>query len=448
MPRGAFASWMLSQEARALRARLDRVRPILLQETMVPAAVPAAGAIAAIEDFLAAGRRSLRQRIDGFLGWLDGAEGRTATPAEANRSLTFLRLRFNAVLTQLDVFSEAMSQRSEADTGVLLRGLELAAHDAMQIPGVPTPPVLCYLARDAGGAIRRARTRLPGGGLNPVALIRLPRERMLGSGVASSLVHEAGHQAADNLGLVAELRRSLASPWPTARVPEVVQQLWWRWASEIMADLWAIARVGIASTLGLVTLVSLPRAFVMRVDAVDPHPSPWIRVLLSCAIGDELYAHPQWRRLAALWRSYYPLESAPRSDLELLDTVQRSIPYAVQRILACRSDALGGRSLREALQRAELHPDRLARSFDRWRLQQPATWRAAPCVAFAALGQARMDGVITPEAESRAVGQLLREWALRSSLASARVCSASSSQPHLVSGAGYLRAGILVRSMS
>ncbi len=48
----------------------------------------------------------------------------------------------------------------------------------------------------AGAAIRRARTRLPGGGDNPVAIIRVPRERMVGSGIASSLVHEVGHQAA------------------------------------------------------------------------------------------------------------------------------------------------------------------------------------------------------------------------------------------------------------
>jgi hypothetical protein len=34
---------------------------------------------------------------------------------------------------------------------------------------------------------------------------------------------------------------------------------------------------------------------------------PWIRVLLSCAIGDRLYPDPQWKRLAATWRAMYPL---------------------------------------------------------------------------------------------------------------------------------------------
>ena len=37
---------------------------------------------------------------------------------------------------------------------------------------------------------------------NPVAIIRVPRERMVGHGIASSLVHEVGHQGAALLGLV------------------------------------------------------------------------------------------------------------------------------------------------------------------------------------------------------------------------------------------------------
>ena len=68
------------------------------------------------------------------------------------------------------------------------------------------PGLICYLDRSHGAAIRRARTRLPGGGDNPVAIIRMPRERMIGSGIASSLVHEVGHQAAALLDLVESIR--------------------------------------------------------------------------------------------------------------------------------------------------------------------------------------------------------------------------------------------------
>ncbi len=451
MPRGSFASWMLSQEARALRVRLDRVRPISLQETMLPAALPSSTALSRIEDFLVEGRRDLRDRIDDFLTWLDRPSGVAASPADANRRFTFLRLRFNAVLTQLDIFAEAMSQRSESDTGVLLRGLEMAAADALALPGhIEAPPVLCYLARDAGGAIRRARTRLPGGGRNPVALIRLPRERMVGSGVASSLVHEVGHQAADLLDVLPDLRSSLAPPWKSTRTPPAVQALWARWISEIFADLWAISRIGVTSTLGLISLVSLPRAFVLRVNAEDPHPAPWIRVRLSCAIGDALYPHPQWRRLAELWRSYYPLDSASEQQAATLGLLDASIAEFVQRVLRHRPQVLGGRSLGEVLRLPDRAPDRLSRAYDLWRRTPRLQSVASPGRAFAVLGQARLDGAISPEAESRSVAGLLKHWALDSALAHARRCGQPSGGVRFlsVSGSGWSRSGWSVRRSS
>lgn len=167
---------------------------------------------------------------------------------------TLLRLRFNVVLAQLELFAEALSQRSEAETGVWLSGLDLAAQDALRLREryYLAPPVICYLHRDLGGAIRRARTRLPGRGENPASIIRIPRERMIGYGIASSLVHETGHQAAALLGLVASLRAALRAE--AARAPaqrRLAWRLFERWISEIVADFWAVAKVGVASTLGL-----------------------------------------------------------------------------------------------------------------------------------------------------------------------------------------------------
>ena len=104
-----------------------------------------------------------------------------------------------------------------------LSGLDVVAADALALPGYyDAPPVICYLDRDIGAAIRRARTRMPGGGENPVAIIRVPRERMIGTGIASSLVHEVGHQAAALLDLVDSLRPALrrmqrdAAPAPSS----------------------------------------------------------------------------------------------------------------------------------------------------------------------------------------------------------------------------------------
>lgn len=51
----------------------------------------------------------------------------------------------------------------------------------------------------------------------------------------------------------------------------------------------------------------------------DPHPVPWFRVKLSCAIGDALYPDPQWGRVAALWERLYPLGGLAPRQVQLID---------------------------------------------------------------------------------------------------------------------------------
>jgi hypothetical protein len=424
MAADSFAAWMLAQEARALLTRLARVKPFVLHETMVPAATVSPAAQVAIERYLMAGRRALRQMVQRYVRWLK-LEGQLVSPAEAQRRFTFLRMRFNAVLSQFDIFADVLTQRSEHETGVWLSGLDVVAADALALPGdyYQAPPVICYLDRGQGAAIRRARTRLPGGGENPVAIIRVPRERMIGSG-ASSLVHEIGHQGSVLLNLVNSLRPVLQRMQRSDDGQQIAWRLWERWISEILADFWSVARVGVASTLGLIGVVSLPRAFVFRVSLDDPHPIPWIRVKLSCAMGDALYPHPQWDRLAALWEAFYPTAGLDEERQGLLAMLEASMPDFVALLVNHRPEALRGKSLIEAMSVAERQPARLAANYQSWRAS-PAQMRAAPpSLVFAAIGQARADGKISPEEESNTLANLLTYWAMRSTLDWSAICAA------------------------
>ena len=121
MPLASHIS-LLAQEARALLTRLARVRPFVLQETMVPAAALPPAAQAAIERHLGRARRELDARVRAFLAWLESPAGLLAPAEEAQRRFTFLRLRFNAVLAQVDIFADVLTQRSEPETGSGWRG--------------------------------------------------------------------------------------------------------------------------------------------------------------------------------------------------------------------------------------------------------------------------------------------------------------------------------------
>lgn len=384
-----LAAWLLEQEARALLTRLDRVQPFALRQTMVPAAMVLPQTAAAIEGYLIEGRRRLRRRVLEFITWIRGPGGE-APPVEMQRRFTILRLGFNNILAQLDLFAEALSQRSEAETGVWLSGLDLAAQDALRLRGhyYDPPPVFCYLHRGLGGAIRRARTRLPGGGENPVSIIRIPRERMIGFGIASSLVHEVGHQASALLRLVESLRPVLQE---TARHAPDSQRPAWRlferWISEIVADFWAVAKVGVASTLGLMGIVSLPRAFVFRMSLDDPHPFPWIRVKLSCALGDALYPDPQWRGIATIWDHLYPVAGLDEGRARTIKLLEGAITPFVSLLAEHRPQALRGQSLREAVSIPSRTPRRLATLHEQWLAHPDLMWTAAPTLVFAVFGQ-------------------------------------------------------------
>ncbi len=408
------AASALGQEAQALLARLSRVKPFALTMPRVPAAGISSAAACGIERHLEHRRRELRTRIEHFQSWLRGS-GRRSTPAEAQRRYAFLRLRFNAVLTQLDIFADVLTQRSEHDNGVWLAGLDAASDDALSLRwrAFRPPPLVTYLDRGHGAAIRRARTRLPGGEPNPVAVIRIPRERMIGSGIAASLVHEVGHQGAALLDLVESLRPALRAEQDLHDGEQgLAWELWERWISECVADFWALAKLGVTATLGLMGVVSLPRAFVFRVSTDDPHPFPWIRVKLSLAMGRALYPHPQWDDLARLWEGFYPPHGLGERRQSIIRAAQSTLPDFVQLLINHRPSALRGRALRDAFPLAERQPARLRALFTSW-TKAPGRWRrASPTLAFAVLGQARQDRRIDPEEESQLVADLLTHWAL------------------------------------
>jgi hypothetical protein len=425
MPAGPPAIRFLAEEARALLTRLDRVRPFALNETMVPAAALFPPAQSAIDRFLIEGRRELREQVLGYLDWLRGP-GQWTSPAEQQRRFILIRLRFNDVLSQFDLFTEVVTQRSEHSTGVWLSGLDVLAADALRLQRstLDAPPVVCYLARGPGAAIRRARTRLPGNASNPVAIVRVPRERMIGHGIASSLVHEVGHQAAALLELVPGLKQDLSSA-RRGMGPRTAQA--WacfdQWTPEIVADLWSVARLGISSTLGLMGVVSLPRWFVFRPSGTDPHPVPFVRVHLSCAIGNELYPHPQWGATSRLWRSLYPLSGLPAAHRRTITGLVEAVPAFVRLLLDHRPSSLGGRSLREELQLPDRRAEPLLTQFSAWQRRPMLPFSAPPTLAFAVIGQARAAGRLAPEPESRLLGDLLTHWAVRSSLDVTAMCA-------------------------
>jgi hypothetical protein len=184
--------------------------------------------------------------------------------------------------------------------------------------------------------------------------------------------------------------------------------LWERWSSEIIADLWAVSRLGIAAPLGLLAVIGLPRVFVFRLNVDDPHPMPWVRLHLACAFGNALHPDPQWGALSRLWAELYPPTALSQELEETLRLLERTLPAFVQVTLEHRAAVLNGRTLGAVLRHPGLEPGALR--------SRPHTLEVLetlrPCIALAHLGQARNDGALAAEDEATLLERLLTRWAL------------------------------------
>lgn len=168
---------------------------------------------------------------------------------------------------------------------------------------------------------------------------------------------------------------------------------------------------------------------MFRVKSNDPHPAPWIRVKLSCAMGRALFPDPQWDRLAALWESFYPIDALAPKVRDIHRRLERAIPEFVDLLIRHRPAALRGRALGEVMQLEDRQPHRLAALYRSWKVAPALLRRASPTLVFAVVGQARADGRISPELEARVLAGLLTYWALTSNLDTSEICATRQPRP-------------------
>ena len=201
---------------------------------------------------------------------------------EQQRRFVAIRIHFNDVLSQVDLFMEVITQRSESGTGVWLSGLDRLAADALDLPGcrsirrpwsATSPEDRAQRSAGPGPACPGAGpTRWPssgcrGSGWSDTAS---PRRSSTRSGTRAPRCSGWWSRSAQEIGERSR-RAGAGHPWAS----------WEKTVSECVADFWSVGKLGIASTLGLLAVVSLPRFFVFRPPGDDPHPMPYLRVLLS-----------------------------------------------------------------------------------------------------------------------------------------------------------------------
>lgn len=405
----------LAGEAESLLARLRQVKPFAMTMPMVKGASVSNRALDEITDLLDKGKLGLYNSVTGFVRKIINTEERGGDIKKLQGEFTILKLRYNSILDQLDIFADVLTQRAEHEVGIWLSGLDVLAEDGLNVckEFFDVPALMVFLQRGHGAAIRRARTRLPGGDENPVAVIQIPRERLVGSGIAASLIHEVGHQAAESMELTKQLRVELGKKIKTASGNTSAWKHYERWISEILADVWAMGHLGIAATQGLMGVVTLPGYFQFRLDLDDPHPAPYIRVKLSCAFGNALYPDPQWKNMWEMWKQFYPAGDLAEEKKKLIDELEQAETEFVNMVLGFSPPVLKGKSVAGILPAGQRQPSQLRKYFGQYKMKPAVAEAIPPTLLFAVAGQAKYDMTISPGEENSWLTQQLRNWAFK-----------------------------------
>ena len=266
-----------------------------------------------------------------------------------------------------DTYADILTQRHSPELGKALVGCDILALDAVRRPhpalSIIEPPVVSC-ERGFGASTLRENISFPDRTPNPLPLIQIPYSRMKEKHNLTSILHEAGHEAIVRLGLIRALPRALSLALKRAGTPEDIVRLYSLWTSEIGPDLWTFCLSGLAQPATIREILALPPGHVFRVSWTDPHPPPYIRLLLSVEWCRQVWGKGIWDDWEKDWRELYPLEDASKSEQNILRDAERYIPLVARILLGTRFQVLEGKPITSLFDLSALNPTRLQRSAD------------------------------------------------------------------------------------
>ena len=117
----------------------------------------------------------------------------------------------------------------------------------------------------------------------PIPVIELPWDHLGSAWEYLSLHHEVGHDIEADLALRPTLQSTLRQKLAAGNVAQPKIDAWLNWQGEVFADLCAIRLAGPAFVDAHAQLLLLPPLSVKKYDVKDPHPTPFVRILMNTA---------------------------------------------------------------------------------------------------------------------------------------------------------------------
>ncbi|MDX6467468.1 MAG: hypothetical protein QOI27_2508 [Gaiellaceae bacterium] len=349
--------WLRSQALNSVR-HAAALRPFRRGEFGVGAASPTEGHLQAANALISRLRAELL-RLNGPVRAASVAAQRRPSPQRLGRLLD-LKERAHAWVRATeqiwDFYFELFGQR-QGEYGDWLLSCDRIAQDCYQAAfrgvgahkSIPAPPPFAYMRTGFSPATFRRGIPLSKLGRmpNPFPLVELPYHRLVNPWTLGAVLHEVSHNLQNDLDLDKLIPREIDARLRAEGLPPFVAHTWQRWNRETFADLSGLLLGGPAVIASLMDVVGRSRAATLHFGR-GPHPTPYLRVLISVELLRRMGFPEQAERFRRAWTALYPNPGAGTIPRAVLETFPRANRIVVDTICFTRYPELGGRSLAES----------------------------------------------------------------------------------------------------
>ena len=212
---------------------------------------------------------------------------------------------------------------------------------------VPAPPPFTYMRTGFSPATFRRGVRLSklGRQLNPFPLIQLPYHRMVNPWTLGAVLHEVSHNLQSDLGLSTVVPRNIARALLDNGLPSSVAMTWARWNRETFADLSGVLLGGPAVVGSLMDVVGRSPEQTLNFVPGKPHPTPYLRVLISCELLRRMGFPEDAKRHRSAWTRIYPDRGSGSIPAPMLQSFEKANEIVVDTICYQPYAELGNRTL-------------------------------------------------------------------------------------------------------
>jgi hypothetical protein len=354
-PAPVLLPWLRAQSINVTR-HAAALRPFNREEFGSGAAAPSEGHIQVVNQLITKLRRGLLKMSERVHDSIATASERPSSP-RLQRVVTRkdkAHRWVQGIEKIWDFYFELFGQR-QGKYGDWLLSCDRIAMDCYQAAytglgvarSVPAPPPFCYMKTGfAPATIRRGiRMRRLGKQLNPFPLVQLPYHRLVNPWTLGAVMHEVSHNLQSDLGLNKDVPRQVGLRLLEADMGRLVSSVWVRWNREMFADMSALLLGGPEVVGSLMDVIGRAPAAVFGFNPRGPHPTPYLRLLISAELLRRLGFEKEAEQYSRAWTRIYPNPRAGSIPKKVLATFPKACAVAVDAMCFRPFPSLGNKSL-------------------------------------------------------------------------------------------------------